>query len=747
MAQEQESEKQTPLVQLLRPVSSIRGKIVLPYLILTLVVAIIGIYVVTKLVAGSLDERLTNQVLDAGRSVSDSMVRREEDHIVSAKAIAYIDGVSNALQTGDKNGLLELVKPTASNQGIDTLIIFDARGEEALHLLKQNDDFLVPAGEQTDISQMWIAQDLLASGDPNALPKRSLGIDRADGRYYYFTALPVIQNDQVVGVVVVGTSLDTLLPYLRESALANVIIYTGGDEISIIGATFESGGQSAQKALARAFSISPELYAKITAEPNFTLLKNVEFNNHSYRLAWAPLRVGNDGLGVFAVALPTNFILQAGSASRNTYMLIFAVATVFVVVLGYLISQRIIAPIIQLVQASRAVAAGRLDQRTGIARTDEIGMLATTFDEMTSRLETRTQELEETLGRMRAILASIGDGVLLEHLDGSFESLNTAAEKLLAEISENFMLGPLREPPSGSYDEEEKTKTNPWLLERRQIEVGQKVIRAHSAAVRAEDGELLGTVIVLRDVTSEVEAEQLKDAFVTHVSHELRTPLTAIKGYSELLLANSAGALNESQRGFLETINRHTDNLVNMINSLLDFSEMEAGGRLGLRRYPISLAELVTEIADEWRPRMDEKEMAFGVQIAPDLPLVHADTRRLRWAIINLVRNAWQYTPPEGSVKLELSGDGDRVILDVVDTGAGIPPQDQEKVFSRFYNVTRARYKQEDDDVRGLGLGLYVSQAIVKAHGGEITLTSQVGVGSKFRITLPALPHGNSGAA
>jgi signal transduction histidine kinase len=264
------------------------------------------------------------------------------------------------------------------------------------------------------------------------------------------------------------------------------------------------------------------------------------------------------------------------------------------------------------------------------------------------------------------------------------------------------------------------------------------VISAHSAAVRTDKGEHLGIVIVLRDVTAEAEAERLKDAFITHVSHELRTPLTAIQGYSELLLVTASGSLDAEKLGFLESISRHTDNLMAMINELLDFSEMEAAGRLHLRRRPIQLTALVEEIADEVRPQIQEKGLVFQVDTPADLPLVNADSRRLRWAVINLVRNAWQYTPAGGSVTLRLYGRNGQVVLDIADTGIGISPEDQKRLFARFYRATNVTA----DDVRGLGLGLYVTKAIIEAHEGSIQVASREGGGSTFSVILPVL-HGS----
>jgi len=719
---------------------NIRRKIILPYLILTLIVAILGIYVVTRLVVSSLDERLTNHLLEAGRVVSDSLALQEVEHLESARSIAFTVGLANALQANDRDRVAALAQPAAAVRGVECLIIADANGQEVLHVLQQDDGSFKIVEDRFDPSGLWMVRSLLEAGDPNGLPKRGLGVHLVNQRDYYFTAIPVGLEDRVVGVIVVGTSLDTLLSHLKLTSLADVIIYLDGGRA--IATTFAFGEQPTDvAALLDALSTTPALYENALHSTGSTMVENdVRIHDRLYRLARGPLRVGGDSFGVFAVALPSHFIVQAGATNRNTYALIFTAGMAGVILVGYLISQRITRPLNRLVRTSQAVAEGDLEQRTGIARTDEIGILAVTFDEMTMRLLERTRTLEETVGRMRAILSSIGDGVLLEDLEGNFIPLNATAEALLKEMAASFLFGPLRELSARDYDQSPDLQPSPWLLEHRRFQVGDKVISAHSAAVRTDDGEHLGTVIVMRDVTAETEAERLKDAFITHVSHELRTPLTAIKGFSELLLISAGEALNEDQRGFLETICHNTDNLVAMISELLDFSEMEAGGRLSLRQRPVLLSTLVEEVAEEWRSQMKESGLAFQMETPAGLPLVNADARRLRWAIINLVRNAWQYTPAGGSVTLRLSEQDGQVILDIIDTGIGVSPGDQQRLFSRFYRVTNATA----DDVRGFGLGLYVTKAIIEAHGGNIRVVSEEGSGSTFSVILPALPASES---
>lgn len=721
---------------------SIRGKIILPYLILTLAVAVIGTYVVTNLVAGSLDERLTNQLLEAGRVVSDSLARREIEYLEAARLVAFTRGLDEALQASDQARVAALVQPAAAATGVECLIVTDAEGHEMSHVLRQGDGSYLPVTGQPDASGLRIVQALLAGGDPNSLPQRGLGLHPAVQRYYYFTAIPVGQGDRVIGVVVVGASLDALAAHFKATSLADIILYF--DNGRAVATTFALEAQPAQApAGLDEFSISPQLYQVALNSLSSTAGENLIIHRRPYRLARGPLRVSDDTLGAFAVALPSNFIIQAGAASRMTYSVLFTIAMACVIGIGYLISQRISHPLGRLVSTSQAVAEGDLKQRTGLGGTDEIGVLAATFDEMTGRLEERTEALEqslqaqrETASRLQAILASIGDGVLFKTMDGDITPLNNTALTLLEEMAANFALSPLQDLSEES--DQAEAQHPPWRVESRRLQIGKKVISTNAAAVRTEDGRRVGTVIVLRDVTAEAEAERLKDAFVAHVSHELRTPLTSIKGYCGLLIAGSGDRLDAQERGFLQTISRNSDNLTEMINGLLDFSEIEAKGRLGLQRRPVSLSGLVEEIAAEWREPMADKSLAFRVEIAPDLPSIAADSKRLRWAIVNLIRNAWQYTPDGGQVTLQLSARNGHVVLDVIDTGIGIPRQDQPQLFTRFY---RAPGQALAEETRGLGLGLYVTRAIVEAHGGEIHVISEQGAGSTFSVVLPAGPE------
>ena len=724
---------------LLRFVTDIRGKIIVPYLILTFAVAVIGLYVVTRLLSSSLDERFNNHLLESGRAVLTGFARQEIDHLEAARTFSLTEGVIEALRERDKTTLSDLVLPAATTRGVDIVIFVDAEGETQLNALKRDGQVkLVEYGfRPTDV---WLVERLLEQRSASASALRAIGEHPVDHKYYYFTAAPIALEQEFVGVVLVGTALDVLLPDLNAASMAEITVYL--NEGQAIASTFVRGlSVDARAAMLAEFAIPSSVYDDVLRSQDQTRIEMVAVEGRDYRLSRGPLVVGNDRLAVFDVALPSDFLLDSNAVNRGTYVLVFGLAMGAVILLGYGVAQRITRPLFTLMKTSQAVADGDLKKRTGIERSDEIGTLATAFDQMTERLDERTLALQsslqvqrETASRMRSILSSIGDGVLLEDAQGNIVPLNQAATVMLEAAASRFLTGPVRDLPMLEKDRSPDTWGNPWLLESRRFQVANRIYMAHSATVGSDQGENLGTVIVLRDVTAEMEAEQLKDAFVAHVSHELRTPLTAIKGYTALLGATAGTALNQTQHNFLDRISRQTDNLVGMINALLDFSEVEAGGRIGLRLEIIELPSLIQEIYDEWQAEMEEKPLTFILEMEDNLPKVNVDVMRLRWALMNLVRNAHQYTDAGGKVTLRLSSAQDDIVFQVIDTGVGIAEEAQKRLFTRFYRVMQSH----DDNVRGLGLGLYVTKTIVEAHGGSIQVISEVGVGSTFTVTLPA---------
>jgi signal transduction histidine kinase len=371
---------------------SIRFKVILPYLLLTLLVAVTGAFVVTRLVASSLEERLANQLLEAGRVVSDTMARQEIDHVQSARLVAHVRGFGEALTDGDEEQIILLAKPVAGSLNVESVIVYDGQGGEALHILRQSDGSILDVSQRGNKTTVSIVDELLAQNDPNSLPNRILEKGPFDGRYYYFTFIPVSYENEVVGVVVVGTSLDTLVPRLSSTSSSNVIFYD--DSGMAISSTL--GVNTADPLFLRTFTIDKAFYEKVVNQDDIVDGEHFEVDERLYRSGFSPLKISDDRIGVFAVVLPMQFVVDQSTVNRNNYVFLYSAAMIAVILVGYYIARIIINPLSSLVRTSRAIADGDLTKRTGVATNDEIGVLANTFDDMTEHLQERTLELEKT---------------------------------------------------------------------------------------------------------------------------------------------------------------------------------------------------------------------------------------------------------------------------------------------------------------------------------------------------------------
>jgi PAS domain S-box-containing protein len=264
-------------------------------------------------------------------------------------------------------------------------------------------------------------------------------------------------------------------------------------------------------------------------------------------------------------------------------------------------------------------------------------------------------------------------------------------------------------------------------------------IEFFSREMKRRDEELVGMLggvsaqigQFIKRKQTEVETERLKDEFFGLVSHELRTPLTSIKGYAELL-ASGQGELDEEQASnFVEVIKRNTGRLERLVGDLLFVARVEAGG-FDLRKAEFKLDELAADCVEAARPSADEKGLQLTLRVEP-LERFIGDHDRLAQLLDNLISNAVKYTPPEGRVEVSVSRSDALAVLEVRDSGYGIPEEEHARLFERFYRASAATARE----IQGVGLGLTIVKAIVEAHGGRIEVDSREGMGTTFRVELP----------
>jgi signal transduction histidine kinase len=253
----------------------------------------------------------------------------------------------------------------------------------------------------------------------------------------------------------------------------------------------------------------------------------------------------------------------------------------------------------------------------------------------------------------------------------------------------------------------------------------------YSTPVRNADS-FLGRLFVFRDVTHEREVDRMKTEFVSLASHELRTPLTAIKGFTEMVLDGDAGEINAEVAEYLGIVDSNAERLMALVNDLLDLSRIESG-RIQLKSEPVDLSEVVKTVVVTMQPKVQEKGQSLAVSVDPAAVSVVGDKDKLIQVLTNYVSNAHKYTQEEGAIRLDVTQQDAFAHVAVADNGHGIAPEDQQRLFTRFYRVDNAMTKE----VGGTGLGLSIVKQLIELQGGQVGVQSALGEGSTFWFTVP----------
>ncbi|MFN3652880.1 MAG: ATP-binding protein [Armatimonadota bacterium] len=437
----------------------------------------------------------------------------------------------------------------------------------------------------------------------------------------------------------------------------------------------------------------------------------------------------------------------AGKMLLNSAWLIplFLVLALF---LAMLTAKSLVRPINQLVKGTQALAAGDYSLRIRASGDDELARLAVAFNDMAAAIQIGRAELQEshdTLAeeklRIQAIVESSPDGLLMLEPNGQVAFLNAAARKYL-----NPLKLPLPEAPfavaalpgevsRALQDCLATCEKGPGVHEYELTEPERQVLQLRQVDLIASSGKPLGRLLHLHDITRERVIDEMKSDFISLVSHELRTPLTSILGFSSYMLTGRLGQVADTQKTALESIHRQAKRLSAIISDFLDISRIESG-KIEMKQSPVSVRQVAERVLEDLRPQASEKGVRVGTDV-PDssLPVVAmADEQRIAQVFTNLVGNALKFTENDGRIDVRLFRDNGKVVCTVRDTGCGIPADEVDRVFDRFYQVEKVVTRKTG----GTGLGLAIVKNIIEAHGGSIWIESEVGKGTAVSFTLPA---------
>ncbi len=370
----------------------------------------------------------------------------------------------------------------------------------------------------------------------------------------------------------------------------------------------------------------------------------------------------------------------------------------------------------------------------------------------TERSDLLLQQREEN-SKNQAILQSLGEGVIVVDGGRKIVLYNAASEQILG-IPATFVvdqpLTRIAEYRNGSAVAERAKRIYEGLQQglqaltetpknhNRVLELPEPTqsIMLNFAPWVGPRNAIYGSVIVLHDITREVEADRAKRDFISSVSHELRTPLTSIKGYVDLMLLGANGPLSEEQKKSLGVVKNNANRLMDLINDILEIGRIDSD-KIQLTFEKVIIGDVFRDVEQTLRAEIKRKRLSFSFEVAADTPPVFADKRRLTQIVLNLASNAVKYTYPEGTVKLRAGLNPAGLLqVDVIDNGVGISPEQQQHLFRRFYRADNPLR----DEAGGTGLGLSIAKSFVELHGGQMWVESDLGKGSTFSFIIPLRP-------
>jgi two-component system phosphate regulon sensor histidine kinase PhoR len=438
----------------------------------------------------------------------------------------------------------------------------------------------------------------------------------------------------------------------------------------------------------------------------------------------------DDGVvGIVRVARPTATVNASLSDITRSVLVAVVVTAVAAAVLSLAIGSTVMRPLGRLTRAARGIAAGNLSERVSPRPSGEVGELADAFNKMAQSLEGLIAAASQERNRLVAALNSSIDAVLAVNAEGRITFANVAAERLFLRSQEELVGNPfVWVMPDEQVIEALRASREEGRREMRLIERPSRYYLQVITTPIISGGEW-AALVVFHDLTDVKRVEQVRRDFVANVSHELRTPLASIKSVIETL---QSGALEdrEAAQDFLSRADSEIDRLVQMVEELMELSRIESG-EVPLARQPVEMAAVLTEAVERLRRQAERQGLSLSLEVAPNLPPIIGDAERLERVAVNLIHNALKFTPAGGSIHVSADFVGGTVTVKVSDTGVGIAPEDLPRIFERFYKADRARGSV------GTGLGLAVVKHTVEAHGGTVSVQSELGHGSTFRFSLP----------
>ncbi|MFP5039730.1 ATP-binding protein [Parasediminibacterium sp. JCM 36343] len=463
---------------------------------------------------------------------------------------------------------------------------------------------------------------------------------------------------------------------------------------------------------------------------NFEELKQKPKDSSNYRELRQSIQIINN-LNQNAILHKNETAQKTASSAIFWLTIIFSVLTIISFTLTINFPDVISTPVKTLSRGIREIANKNYSNRIHMEQDDEFKELADSINTMAEKLHeyehSNLAKIKFEKSRIETIINQMKDGIMGFDERKNILFLNAVSEKMLG-LKEKEIIGQYAPDIALKNDLMRRLLQNDDHHELK-IYADNKESYFNKDIIKvSNDEQVIGEVIVLRNITPFHELNEAKTNFIATVSHELKTPISAIKMSLQLLQSSSTGELNEEQQQLIEGIKDDSNRLLKITGELLNMSQVETGN-IQLSIQPCRPYDILQYALDAVKVQADQKQVTIKINAIAGLPNVKADKEKTAWVLINFLTNALRYTPENGEIQIEILKESNKVLFAVKDYGIGIDTKYKDKIFERYFQVP-------GNGKTGTGLGLSISKEFIEAQGGSIHVDSEIGVGSRFYFTL-----------
>ena len=431
---------------------------------------------------------------------------------------------------------------------------------------------------------------------------------------------------------------------------------------------------------------------------------------------------------VLNTAQITDVIVEEINNIKTVSMISLVLLGAISIIVGIFLSKTVVKPINKLIKNAEKLTSK--EKNAHVKNKNEIDNWADTFEEMTTKLQTNLSEISTQKKQMETILLHMSDGIIAFNMEGKVILINPAATRALSIMEEDTDFETIFKNVNIDIIIEKIIYLEDWTSSEQKVKVKDRYLNLAFEILKDEKDRPAGVMVLIQDITEHVKLDNMRKEFVADVSHELKTPITSIMGYADTLLETDHDKAIETK--FLGVISSEAKRMSKLVSDLLSLSRFDSN-KTNIVKEEFDLGELAKKCQEKLQIEIDKKHLQVHCLVTANVPPVYAEKDGIERVIINILSNSIKYTNENGTINIYVGFVYNDAYIKFIDTGIGIPEEDLERIFERFYRVDKARTRE----MGGTGLGLSIAKEILDRNNGTIDIKSKLNEGTEVVIRIP----------